>query len=163
MKEFTNAIRKAVITQNWFGALFLSLCIPDICASIETPDESNGVRYKRWFNDNFKKFVPGFSADDAWYFRCSCLHQGIDTDTRMTYGRIHFITPPPRHNIVHCNNLGGVLQMQIDVFCSDMADVVDSWYRNISSKDQDMELRVQGLIKIYGPESLKPYVSFGKE
>lgn len=101
-----------------------------------------------------------FSPKDAWLFRCSCLHQGVDADARMVHARIHFITPLPGNNVVHRNNLGGVLQMQIDIFCNDMAAAVDVWYENVAQKDQDMQLRVQELIKIYGSESLKPFISF---
>lgn len=160
MQDFTNSIRKAVTDENWFAALFLALCMPDICGAIETPNEGNGVRYKRWFNANLTTYISMFSADDAWYFRCSCLHQGIDADARMAYKRIHFVTPPPRNNTVHRNNLGGVLQMQIDTFCNDIAAAVDAWYESVAKKDPDMQTRVQDLIEVYGPESLKPFIAF---
>ena len=162
MQDFTNSIRKAVTDKNWFAALFLALCMPDICGVIETPNEGNGVRYKRWFSANLSSYIPMFSAEDAWYFRCSCLHQGVDADTRMAHTRIHFITPPPGNNVIHRNNLGGVLQMQIDIFCNDMAAAVDAWHEKVAQKDADMQSRVQELIKIYGPESLKPFISFGE-
>ena len=162
MKNFTDSIRKAVEDKNWFAGLFLALCMPDICATIETPNDTNvGERYKRWFNTNLAStYVPMFSADDCYYFRCSCLHQGLDSHVRLAHDRIHFITPPPRNNIVHRNKINNVLQMQIDIFCNDVANAVDSWYENIAKNDADMQLRVTGLIKIYGPESLKGFISF---
>ena len=106
MKNFTDSIRKAVEDKNWFAALFLALCMPDICGAIETPNDRNGVRYTRWFNENLATYTQMLSAKDVWYFRCSCLHQGIDADARMTFKRIHFITPLPNNNTVHRNNLG---------------------------------------------------------
>ncbi len=160
MQDFTNSIRKAIIDKNWFAALFLALCMPDICGVIETPNEENGIRYKRWFNENLAIYTSMFSAEDAWCFRCSCLHQGVDTDTRMVIEKVHFITPPPRANIVHMNNFKGILQMQIDIFCNDIATAIDTWYENIAKKDPDMRTRTQGLIKIYGSESLKHFISF---
>jgi len=160
MKNFTDSIKKAVTDKNWFAALFLGLCMPDICGAIETPNEGNGIRYKRWFSVNLGTYTEMFSAEEAWYFRCSCLHQGIDADARMAHERFHFITPPMRNGAVHLNNLGGVLQMQIDIFCNDMADAVDAWYENVVKKDPDMKSRAHELIKIYGPESLSPFIAF---
>lgn len=162
MYKFTDTIRKSVENENWLSALFLALCMPDICATIENPDDTEvGKRYKRWFNENLSAiYSPMFSADDCYYFRCSCLHQGLDTHTKLTHERIHFITPPPNNNIVHRNELNNILQIQIDIFCNDVAEAVDLWYENVVKKDRDMQLRVNSLIKIYGPESLRPFISF---
>ena len=158
MKRFTDSIRKSITNENWFSALFLSLCMPDICGALKTPQEDNGVRYKRWFDTNLSNYTSLFSADDCWYFRCSCLHEGVDGDARMTYDRVHFITPPPRQNKVHRNIFGGVLQMQIDIFCTDMADAVDLWFENTAKQDPDILSRIGGMINIYGPDSLRPYI-----
>ncbi len=162
MGEFTDSIRKSINNQNWFAALFLALCMPDICGALETPDEGNRIRYKRWFGANLAQYESGylFSANDAWHFRCSCLHQGVDASTKMSVERIHFITPPPNQNIVHGNELDGVLQMQIDIFCKDIADAVDKWYLETARPDVDINERVEQLIKIYGPQSLEPYFVF---
>ena len=102
-----------------------------------------------------------FSADDCYYFRCSCLHQGLDFHDKMTVDRIHFITPPPRNNIVHLNMFNNILQLQIDIFCKDMAAAVDAWYEAVVKKDPSIQSRVDDLIKIYSPNSLNPIISFG--
>lgn len=54
MERFITSIRQSIESSNWFSALFISLAMPDICGSLETPDEKNGVRYRRWFNENLK-------------------------------------------------------------------------------------------------------------
>ncbi|MFH0828634.1 MAG: hypothetical protein V1907_00415 [Candidatus Kerfeldbacteria bacterium] len=160
MDRFTDAIRKSISDQNWFAALFLSLCMPDICGSLETPDEQVGPRYKRWFGANLAtSYSSMFSAEDCYSFRCSCLHQGLDTHQRMSHERIHFITPPPRGNVVHCNMFNNVLQLQIDIFCEDVAMAVDSWYEAVKN-NPEIQARVEALIKIYGPESLQPFIAF---
>lgn len=162
MEKFTDAIRRAVRSENWFAGLFLTLCLPDICGALETPDKGVGERYKRWFNDNLSfKYSPKFSAEDCYFFRCSCLHEGLDTNTKLSHERIHFITPPPRNNIVHLNKLNNILQMQIDIFCNDMVLAVDNWYEKAGKTNPDVQSRIKNLIKIYGPESLKPFISFG--
>lgn len=55
MERFTRSIRQSLETSNWFSAIFLSLAMPDICGALETPNEKNGVRYRRWFNENLKR------------------------------------------------------------------------------------------------------------
>jgi len=142
--------------------LFLSLCLPDICGSLETPNEDVGVRYKRWFKLNLAtKYEPMFSADDCYYFRCSCLHQGAESHINLAHERIHFIPPPPRANIIHLNKLNDVLQMQIDIFCNDIADATDKWHESIAIKDEAIRTRLDSLIKVYDIKSLEPFISFG--
>lgn len=161
MQQFTDSVRKSIVDGNWFSGLFLALCLPDICGALETPKEKVEVRYKRWFNANLaKQYSPVFSAEDCYYFRCTCLHRGLDKHNKLSHERIHFITPPPRQNIVHLNKLNNVLQMQIDIFCNDMATAVDTWYSTMA-KNPDVQSRIKDLIKIYGSESLKPFISFG--
>ncbi|MFH0887680.1 MAG: hypothetical protein V1871_00530 [Planctomycetota bacterium] len=163
MKRFTDAIRKAIHDENWFAGLFLALCMPDICGSLEKPDVPVGERYKAWFNDNLsQKYSPRFSADDCFYFRCSCLHQGFDSHEKLTTDRIHFITPPPRGIMAHLNMLNNILQMQIDIFCTDIADAVDYWNGNIAKNNPDIQSRINKLMQIYPPESIKPFILFGE-
>lgn len=161
MKRFTDSIRESVHNANWFGALFLALCLPDICGAVETPTEAVGNRYKRWFEENLgQEYGTLFTADDCYFFRCACLHQGLDTHQRLASERIHFIVPPPRESRIHRNMLNDVLQMQIDIFCIDIADAVDSWYESIAKKDPSMEAEIAKLIQIYGYESLAPFIRF---
>ncbi len=162
MNRFNSAIRKAVEDENWLAGLFLALCMPDICGSLEEPSVSVGERYKKWFNTYLSsKYSPKFSADDCYYFRCSCLHQGFDSHYKLPQDRIHFILPPPKNNIVHLNMLNNVLQMQIDVFCKDIAEAVDIWNEKIAKNNPDIQSRIDSLIQIYPIESLKPFISFG--
>lgn len=163
MKRFTNSIRLSVQNKNWFSALFLTLCLPDICGSIETPNEGAQKRYERWFNDNLKVKYPAelFSSQDCYYFRCSCLHQGIDNHAKLSSERIHFIVPPTNNSIVHLNSLKNVIQMQIDTFCHDMAEAVDNWYEKVKNESV-IRGRIDSLIKIHTINSLRPFISFGE-
>lgn len=162
MKRFTDAIRGATRNENWFAGLFLALCMPDICGSLEKPNAPVGERYKDWFNSYLsQKYSSMFSADDCYYFRCSCLHQGLDSHSKLAQDRIHFIPPPPRENIVHLNMFHNILQMQIDIFCTDIAGAVDAWYQKIAKNNPNIQSRINELIQIYPIESIKPFISFG--
>lgn len=60
MKAIIDSIFKSLDAQNYFGALFMALTIPDICASVENPgNKKRGVRYRKWFEENLKaKYYP---------------------------------------------------------------------------------------------------------
>jgi hypothetical protein len=149
MRDFIESIRLSIKNENWFAALFTSLVLPDICGSIEMPDEKSGIRYRLWFNKYLSpKYDNWFTADDCYYFRCACLHEGLDKDKRMAYERIQFITPPENGNIVHRNMIGGKLQLQIDVFCEDVCLAVEQWLKDIID-NEDVCSRLQALIKIH--------------
>jgi len=50
MKTFIGSIRLSVANENWYGALIISLILPDICGKIEFPNKSTGKRYSEWFD-----------------------------------------------------------------------------------------------------------------
>lgn len=163
MERFTNAIRGAIKNKNWFAGLFLALCLPDICGSLDYPyEQKTKKRYTDWFNKNLAtKYSPMFSADDCFYFRCSCLHQGLAEHNKLAHEKIHFIPPLPNNNIVHMNKFNDILQMQIDIFCNDIAKAVDDWYRARTKSSPKIQTKIDNLIKVYPIESLKPFISFG--
>lgn len=57
MQNYINSLEKCIEDQNWYGALFIALTLPDICAKIEYPLEkkSSAKRYINWFNKYLKK------------------------------------------------------------------------------------------------------------
>lgn len=149
MENFIDSIRLSIENENWFAALFIALALPDICGSIETPNETVGVRYRRWYDKYLlPKYGGMFTADDCYYFRCACLHEGLDKHQRMVYEHIQFITPPMRENIVHCNIIDDKLQLQIDVFCEDVRLAVEQWLEDVAD-NEDICNRLQLLIKIH--------------
>lgn len=161
MERFITAINEAILNKNWFSWLFLALCMPDICGSLETPGKLVWERYKEWFNKYLShKYGTMFSAEDCYYFRCSCLHEGLDSHNKLTHERIHFIVPPPHGNIVHLNTLNDVLQMQIDLFCTDISDAVNNWNNLIAKDNSDIQQKIDKLIQIHQVESISQFISF---
>ena len=160
MRRFTNSIRKSITEENWFSALFLSLALPDICGSLENPEANVGDRYRDWFNRYLEpEYGEMFSADDCYYFRCACLHQGLPIHARAANEGIHFIPPPPRGNIIHLNKLNNILQMQIDRFCIHMCEAVDRWSDDVH-ENEEIQTRIRQLIQIYPISSLKRFIKF---
>ena len=164
MERFLNSLEKAIKNKNWYAALFIGLAIPDICGKIENPNDRAGPRYRAWF----KAYVePQYtmevgrssgeshiflSADDCYALRCAYLHEGADDITeqnaRETLERFHFIEPPPNNGRVHCNQRDQVLQLQVDIFCSDIISGVKKWLAG-KSENKDIKERLNHLIKIY--------------
>lgn len=57
MQNFIEALEKCMETENWYGALFIALTLPDICGKIEFPHfRRPGPRYEAWFDKYLSKF-----------------------------------------------------------------------------------------------------------
>ena len=151
MERFTTAIRAALKDRNWFGALFLSLAMPDICGSLETPKVGSKKRYPRWFNAYLATEYKGFlTAKDCYYLRCACLHEGSDTQYKFSGGvPIHFIVPfPGARRLIHKNYSNGTLQMDINIFCNDVCRAVDAWSQKVST-DQAIQSRIAAMLQVH--------------
>ena len=150
MERFTTAVYDALNARNWFGALFIALALPDICGALEDPGEAVGIRYKRWFEkylgDHYRQML---SAEDCYYFRCACVHEGTATYDKGTGDRIHF-THPRSQAYVHGNWVNGSLQLSIDVFCADVCIAVGQWQQDTAAR-ADVKERLKELIAIHLP------------
>ncbi|MFJ2491355.1 hypothetical protein ACIOV9_07400 [Pseudomonas iridis] len=163
MERFTGAILKSVEVGNLYGALFMSLTMPDICARLSSEnDKTNGKKYASWFNEfmgpKYSIFRPRtgqtdiFMSGDACYaLRCAMLHQG-EADLTRQYVKsvltsIHFTTKS-----THLNLVEGVLQLDVGVFCRDMCESVNDWFKKFKLLESSPE-KLESLITIYYGES----------
>jgi hypothetical protein len=165
VRELIDAIRKAIATENWFGALFMSLALPDICSALEQPARKVGERYRDWFRrylaskyddpPTWAGIPVRFTADDSYLFRCSLLHQGMaeDDKQRTTFDRIHFVEPPGNFNVIHQNMMGDTLQLQVDIFCEDYCRAAERWLHDVET-DAEIQQRMAKLITIHPVSSL---------
>ncbi|MFS7359313.1 hypothetical protein AB6896_10620 [Rahnella inusitata] len=159
MEQFTNSIRMSLRTENWYAALFMALAMPDICGSIENPRAGTGARYKKWFNEYLKPLYDPeaidvdlrFSGADCYSFRCSCLHSGMNHETKDRTRKFIFTPPPGEGNLIHMNSINGCLQLQIDIFCEDVASQVDRWTQE-QVANPVIQLRISELMKIHWPD-----------
>ncbi|MBQ0207047.1 hypothetical protein [Citrobacter portucalensis] len=155
MQRFVSAIRKSVQDKNWLAAVFIALNMPDICSVVQNPyAKVVGERYRQWFDrylkDKYKVGLTKFTAEDCYQFRCKCLHQGIlmrDNDEKFN------LTPPVHNMHIHLNEVNGVIQLQVDVFCEDMCQAVEQWINDMSPYPA-VTLRMKELIEIKFPLGL---------
>ena len=59
------------------------------------------------------------------------LHGGTDDisgqEVSKALERFHFVSPPSGGGIIHCNQSGSALQLQVDIFCRDICEGVNQW------------------------------------
>lgn len=162
MKRFTKAIEASISEKNWYSALTLALTMPDICGKLEAPKRGSGERYEDWWNRYMamhyvstdwktgatSTYLP---SGDAYALRCSYLHEG-GSDISLQRARValdnfHFVFPREGYNI-HCNKIGSVLQIQVDVFAHQICAAVIQWDQDTAS-DADISERKQSLLTIH--------------
>lgn len=168
MKRFTDSIRSALRERNWYAALALALAMPDICGNIDQPNAGSGARYADWFDvwmghhyrrrgpDNWPEHARNhtfMTGSDCYALRCSFLHAGEGDVAgkaqlvRDALDKFRFIAPPLQR---HCNQSGRALELQVDIFCAQMADQVDAW-ESTKQGDAGYEAAKLNLLVIYGP------------
>ena len=80
-------INRALDNDAYFAALSLALTLPDVCGKAEYPNESNGKRYIKWYDEYVGKYeqcpckecqtnkMPYLSGEVVYSLRNSLLHQ----------------------------------------------------------------------------------------
>jgi hypothetical protein len=160
MRNFIDAIEQSLAHEIWYGALGLSLMIPDVCSAIEH-GRSSGSRYAAWFDtwvrpkytlpsDNGRAPRVLLSGNDCYAFRCSYLHQGIsETGHQKAKDKLdgfRFVSAPKDY-FVHMNTFGTKLQLQIDHFCRDITSGAENWL-TAKSGDPKIESSLSELLEI---------------
>lgn len=164
MERFARSVEAALIHNNWYCALAISLTLPDICGRLENPKDGSKERYIKWWDSyvlsKYQSVVGALgvvhiflSGRDAYALRCAYLHEGTDgieeQRAREVLSRIHFIAPVSGQTI-HNNQENSVLQLQVDIFCKDICAGVDQWSVDVSN-NRDIQGRKDSLIVIQEP------------
>ncbi|NLU17964.1 MAG: hypothetical protein GXW94_19755 [Serratia liquefaciens] len=168
MEPIVKAIKISIESENYFGALFLALALPDICGAIETPKEKNGVRYKRWFRENLNKYYAPDNKYELMKVTTPHVLDGMDegfvnmlklqgvgslafTDEmcwKLRNAVLHTGTNEVKghkfhfsHTMADRNLIQGVLQLSAIVFCDNFCLAYDEWLEKIKG-DADIEKRL---------------------
>lgn len=169
MEEIIEAVEKATLSKNWYGALFIALTIPDICGKIETPCETSLQRYISWFNKYLLvEYNNYLNAEDCYALRCALLHEGSDSiktqSARKALEHILFLTDGAHKSLFNnCNFNGKIetfLQLRVDLFCKDVCESAKSWLKDVST-NTDAVIRLSETVKIHEPGFVYGGVSFG--
>lgn len=133
MDELLKQIKNGLDNNLYYLALFVSLSVPDMCASLESDDcRTNRTKYKAWVDEYMVKVRPDkygerLSSNHIYQFRCALLHQGRTKHDDSEYQRILFFEPGAQNSIVgpHCCVVGAEtsdasLMIDIQQFCDDI-------------------------------------------
>ncbi|EPZ5432205.1 TPA: hypothetical protein ACPVW8_004591, partial [Vibrio parahaemolyticus] len=166
MKRFTDSIRRSVKSQDWYGALSTALTLPDVCGRLESPEQGSKARYVSWFQVWMQPLYTRkigvdrqehtfLYGEDCYALRCSYLHEGgsniEEQRAKKALENFHFITPINGMH-VHCNQVNNTLQLQVDVFCLQIADAVDLWSESVKS-NSEVQARLSNLLTIHNSEN----------
>lgn len=161
MENFKIALKQCLEHNNYYGALFIALSLPDICGKLEHPDRTSSSRYVAWFDKYIReKYIGGPNNDifltgsDCYALRCSLLHEGRDDISEQkiqeTLEKFKFVSLP-QGNIIHNNRVGEMLQLQVDIFCNDILEGIENWEEHIKDNKQIQE-KMTNLLIITFPE-----------
>jgi len=160
VKRFTEAIKGCLDSQNWYGAIFIALAVPDICGTIAYPKEKySKERYKNWFNaylsKHYRKYYKGkdvifMTASDCYALRCSIFHCGVD-DTSMQKAKENIDKFWFSANNYHLIKSKNKLIINVTSFCEDVIQAVEDWSRDIKGDDVKQQ-QVKELLTILSGE-----------
>ena len=160
MENFILALEENINNENWYGAIFIALTLPDICGKIEYPNlNSSQKRYSAWFDkylgSMYSKNVGGsehnfLSGSDCYALRCALLHEGSEDITEQkaqeTLERFHF--PKPSSLIMHRKQSGTILQIQVDLFALELIKGIKQWLAEIET-NVEKQNKLSKLLKVY--------------
>jgi hypothetical protein len=161
MKHFAASIEAALESRNFYAALAVALAAPDICGWVATPNAGSRARYVAWFERFMQshyvrpssRVVPEhtfLTGNDCYALRCAFLHKGRDdiTDQRAQQAleSFQFVVAPAGWTI-HMNQANSMLQLQVDIFCRQIADGIREFVDSIS-EDAAATARAQQLMLI---------------
>ena len=139
-------IHHAMNAGAFYSALALSIAIPDVCGSIEYPDEKGvGKRYRDWFDLSCYMLQSYLSAEDCYAIRCSYLHQGIDEfggpsaiAARLTHIEFTVGMAAGGWSLSYLPSAQGpqakgAVRIPVEDFCRDMTTSANGWWKSRSS------------------------------
>lgn len=157
MEFILREIEKALDCGLYYLALQSTLTLPDICGAIQNETKKPGDRYKEWYRTYAVIPYPNaLTAEDCYYFRCACVHQGSTQSPKSTYKRILFIVPNNTITLCGYTVINDALHINIETFCRNMVFSVRRWEAQV--KGTESFIRNYGkIIKLY-PSGFPPYI-----
>jgi hypothetical protein len=146
MDDLIDSIRGSIAEKNSFAALFVAVCIPDICGKIQSA--SSNRHYSEWFEE----FMPAVyrkhvSGGDAYAIRCATIHQASnDLSLHAAAEKLdkYFFTPEGRH-LITVDNLNGdhVRRCVISIrkYCEDIISSYGLWMSDKVENNTELKVR----------------------
>ena len=128
----------------YWALLHLLLAMPDICGSLEDPNERVGKRYTRWCSENMPSH-PNVTPGDRYQMRNAVLHQGTtvppnrakDPTEQSQYSYFSFVDPKnfqgPIHQTASGGPKGGILNVDVAGLASDTRHAMEAWFLHLQA------------------------------
>lgn len=117
----------------FWSLLHVTVCLPDICAALETPDaKTSAKRYIEWSEKNLKDSL--LSGEERYAMRCKVLHEGragIGGSTR--YSGFAFTQPAPNGQIDHRRVEGTTLILDVGELSVEYEKGVRAWIQALEA------------------------------
>jgi hypothetical protein len=117
----------------FWSLLHVTVCIPDICAALESPDgKTSRSRYITWCARHFTE--PLLVGAERYRMRCKVLHQGrATTDEPGRYSRFSFGSPSVNGEKDHLRVEGGTLHLDVGDMASEAQHAVEAWIGGLAA------------------------------
>ncbi len=166
MQQYLDSMNASLTSRNWFAALAVALTIPDIVVWLQNGTQQWRAAYVTWSRKYIEPkymveigpqrlktiFLP---AEDLYALRCAYLHRGImditDQKMRKAVQQFRFIMPNNPGVVIHNNRINTQLQLQVNMFCSDIEAGLRAWMTDYAN-DAAVQGRIANLpfIEIVG-------------
>jgi hypothetical protein len=152
MDDLFKDIEKSLDSGNYYAALFMILCIPDICLSIKI-GKHLGDDYVNWFNNNMPSNYKGYiTGKDCYAFRCAILHEGksdvLNQRMKDVINKFEILSKKESSHLAYMegNTYNGILQstklvINLNTFCKDLIEIAKKFIK-------ENKLKVENLVEI---------------
>jgi hypothetical protein len=130
---YWNELTRCEKSSAYWALLHLTVCLPDICAALQSVDgRTSGRRYVAW-SDRFA-IQPYLTGAERYQMRCNVLHQGrARLDPAGRYSSFCFGRPSPSGGIDHYRLDGTVLHIDVGSFARETTSAVEEWIAWVES------------------------------
>jgi len=147
MKHLLASLESAIQARNHYAALAIALALPDICGWVQDPKQPSKARCVAWFEKYLQRMYTRpatrlspehifLRGTDFYALRCAYLHEGrdeiVDQRAQQVLESFQFVVPPSGSQ-VHCNQSNNTLQLQVDIFCREVAEGTSQFLADVAS------------------------------
>src|SRR5205085_9391094 len=129
------------VVRAYWCLLHVVVCLPDICAALQSPNgENKKPKYIAWCDQYLKDAF--LSSAERYYMRCKVLHQGYaSTDPPSRYTGFAFGQPSDSGVIDHKRAENDILHLDVGEFARETWAGVNSWISRLESNPTVTEAR----------------------
>ncbi len=125
----------------FWSLLHVTVCLPDICAALESADgKATGDRYIAWCDKHLAQ--PKLTGAERRTLRNKVLHQGrAATDKPGRYTRFAFGQPSDAGEVDHMRVVSGTLHLDVGELARETWKGVQAWISEIRANPRSVEAK----------------------